>query len=94
MFIFLAGKKTNQKKPAKGNGLLALPLGTPTLPAGSGVFCRSPSVIGQKPVTLPHSTAALPRFAGARLAAVKQSLLLEEKVPSECEADEVAALPV
>ena len=30
LFLFFTGKKRNQKKPAKGKALIALPLGTPT----------------------------------------------------------------
>ena len=48
LFLFFAGKKRNQKKPAKGNGFMALPLGTPTLPAVGASHCFTPLASGEQ----------------------------------------------
>ena len=70
MFIFLTGKKTNQKKPGRGKMRVLFPRHPHLRKFAGGFRAPCPSLIGWKPVTLPHSTAALPRFAHARLAAV------------------------
>ena len=60
LFLFFSGKKRNQKKPAKGKGFIALPLGTPTRETCersvlSLLFCHRVGI-----VTLRHPTARFP----------------------------------
>ena len=60
LFLFFSGKKRNQKKPAKGKGFIALPLGTPTRETCersvlSLLFCHRVGV-----ATLRHPTARFP----------------------------------
>ena len=60
LFLFFSGKKRNQKKPAKGKGFIALPLGTPTRETCecsvlSLLFCHRVGI-----VTLRHPPARFP----------------------------------
>ena len=60
LFLFFSGKKRNQKKPAKGKGCLALPLGTPTRETCERfpLFLSVHHRVGI--VTLRHPTARFP----------------------------------